>query len=227
MGVTLQVTPAVSVRPNRVFLKGFPDEEIKKAIRIQGNRDVPLALTLKSLDVASCVTFCLQRQGEKNSFLLEVKNTQTHPGTYRGRFLFETNEPLRPVLAVPVFGRIMEDVQVIPKFIDFGTLDGNRLTQFANRPEGKPGAYHPDVPTKTIFIRLNRGECLEVKEAFAVEDLFDLKTDVIQKGRIYRIRVRPCVEKIKKDSEIRTAIVVKTNDDSRPQIEIPLTLKLK
>ncbi len=227
LGLTLQVTPAVSITPNRIFLTGFPDEEIKTRVVIRGNRDVPLTLKVKDLTASSGVTFCLKQQEEKNVFYLDAVNTQTHPGTYRGRLLFETNEPLRPVLAIPVFGRIMEDLQVFPKSVDFGLMTKDRWDRLTSRSDGKPGESVVGVPEREVFIRLNRGADLKIEEASLRGGSFKLTVDEIEKGKVYRIRVRPSGERLEKGAWIRDAIVAKTNQEKHPQLEIPVTLRLE
>ena len=123
--VRIQATVAamISVRPNRVFFSGLTGSLLEKRIEISAGDNPPLGLKVKELMLPKGIQMDLK--AKKGGYTALFTNKSPDAGLLRGRVIFETNRPEKPVVTIPVFARIYDPVEVVPSRIQFGKI---RLT---------------------------------------------------------------------------------------------------
>ena len=226
--VNIRVIPLISVKPNRVFFDGFPGEDMHKEIIIRTNKEHPLTLDLSEETVSSKVAWELITLEEKRAFKLTVRNRVKKPETYRGRLIFRTNYPEKPFLVVPVFGRILEELQVIPGSVDFGRIQGDR---FVKNVEGviaqsKNSETKKQAPHRDVFVRLNRGDGFKVTRVKIDGNLFLTAIIEVKPDKICRIKITPRLDKMGK-GKIKRTLTIYTDQEQRPLIKVPVEIEVR
>ncbi len=214
--VNLRVTPLISVNPSRVFFNGFAEEQLQKEIIIHANTKDPICLELEKQTLPEKVTCTLSALEHSRSYKLVVKNLLKNAGTYRGRIIFKTGCARKPYMVVPVFGRIKDVLEVVPRVLDFGWIKKESLVS---------KSYKKRLG-KNLFIRLNRGDDLKICGVEIDNDFFRADTSEIKPGEVYKICVSPVPGEIKK-GEMERALLIHTNQKRFFVVEIPVRIKVK
>ncbi len=231
--VNIRVIPLISVKPNRVFFDGFPEEDMHKEIIIRTNKKHPLTLELAEETVSSKVTWELITLEEKRAFKLTVLNRVKKPETYRGRLIFRTNYPEKPFLVVPVFGRILEDLQVVPESVDFGRIQRDGFVKNEKKVNGKEviaqsknSGTGKQSPHRDVFVRLNRGDRFKVTRVEIDENLFQAAVIEVKPDKICRIKITPRLEKMEK-GKIEKILTIYTDQKKYPLIKVPVEIEVR
>ena len=218
ISITCFVDPVILIKPDRIFFNGFPDQKFEQKIIISANRAEPLLLTIEQGVLFPKISCSLNKISKTNSYLLTVKNKASKAGVYRGRLLIKTNYKDKPVIAVPVFSRLLADLQIIPKAVDFGRIDKNRYIAKKN-----------SAPDNTRFIeryitlKLNRGKNFKITNIEITEDLFKVTYSKMEKG--YRLKLMPRLNMMGKGI-IKTVLKIDTTHKKYRLIEIPLQINI-
>ncbi len=211
--------PVISVIPDRVFFTGIPDSKLKKNIIIKSyNENKPLEVQVKNTSVTSQITYRLTRIKE-NCIRLTVKNNVENAGNYRNRLIFTTNFKERPVIVIPVFGRILAGVTIVPTKVDFGRIYIQKLKQ--ESLYGINRKYH-----KNIFLRLNNGKNFRITSLETDKNFFKTKIKEVLSGRVYRVTLLPATENMQR-GKVNATLTIHTNDTTHPVISIPVTADVK
>ena len=226
--VNIRVTPLISVEPNRVFFDGFPGEDLHEEIIIRANKKCPLTLEPVEETVFSKVTWSMRTLEDKRLFELTVRNRVKKPETYRGRLIFRTNYPEKPFLVVPVLGRILDEIQVIPRSIDFGSIRRDKFVDDKNEKvsQTKGTGVVKRALYRDVFVRLNRGGGFKITSIKIDRDLFQTEITAVKPGSIYRIKVTPFIERMEKGS-IKKILRIYTDHVRHPFVEVPVGIEVR
>ena len=223
-----QVTPRISVEPDRVYFSGFSDQTYQTAITLKGNADTPLKITSITDSLGGRVTYRLKPMDGGSIYRLEV-SAQPAPGSYfRGRIALETSYTEKPKLYIPVLVRILPDVEVMPMSIDFGLRRHKDYVKPS--PEKKIlvkdwQANRNKLP-RTVFLRVNRGEAVQVTGIILENKLFEKKLHIGEEGRLYRVTLTPLIEQMK-PGQHHGLLKILTDHPQQSTFDVPLRISVK
>jgi hypothetical protein len=223
--IELNVEPQISLTPNRVFLRGFPDDSLTQDIVIQGNMDAPLQLSSPECSIPDKAEIALQTIEQNRTYRLTVRNRQTSPGSVRGRVLITTSYPMQPKIMIPFFINIIEDIEIIPTKLDFGSVSGPAATteQASSRLPAESQQATAQFPTHSFFVRLNRTGNMRIQKIAIENPGFTATTNTLEEGRVYRIDVTAKVTELKKGQSC-TDLLIHTDYPGKPVIRIPVEI---
>ena len=220
ISITCFVDPVISIKPDRIFFNGFPDQKFEQKIIISANRAEPLLLTIEPNVLSSQISCSLDKINKTNSYLLTVQNKISESGVYRGRLIIKTNYKDKPVIAVPVFARLLADLQIIPKAVDFGRIDKNRYIAKKNS-----GPDKIRFPERYITLKLNRSIDFKITNIEITKDIFKITYNKLKKEKGYRLKLTPILNTMGKGI-IKTVLKIDTTHKKYKLIEIPLQINI-
>ncbi len=229
--IPVRVMPAVEVNPDRVFLSGCAGNVISKEVVIRSNTGESLELKIDGKTVPSEISCVLKTSEKDTSYTLVVRNRSTEPGSYRRIIHVKTNSTRRPVLKIPVFGRIQADVEVTPASVDFGRMRKDSYAAGRGNPVGNSAQAirSPDADpavSRDVFVRLNRGDSLDITGLEIDETLFRTELKAIETGKYYWIRIVPIVSGIRlgvTEAQLR----IHTNDKRYSPLIVPISIQIQ
>jgi hypothetical protein len=224
----LRITPVISIEPTRVTMRGFPEETLSKEIVIRSNIERPLELREKELTVPGRISHRILPIEEKHSYAITFENQVKEPAVYRGRLILETNFPERPVLVIPIFCRILDDIEVTPGAVDFGRVQKDCFLETRKDKAGTNKRFLENLPAlkKDIFVSGNRNDTFKISRT-AIDTRY-FRTDIKEfpGGNRYRITLVALVEKMGKE-RIDTLLKIYTNSPSHPVIDVPVRIVMQ
>ena len=225
---TAMVTPLISVEPDRVYFSGFADGLYQTTITIQSNAPRPLALKPVISSVGDVIRHRMTVDKKGHAYRLAV-SLQPQPGDcFRGRLTIATNYPERPEIVIPVLGRIMDDVEVMPPVLDFGLRlkkdymapppDATvRLKDWQENLRRLPG---------NVFLRVNRGADLRLTDVRLESPFFTLEREALDAGRLYKVTVCPKIDRMPPGGYAER-LTVSTDRPGYQIFEVPIELTVK
>jgi hypothetical protein len=222
------VKPVISVEPGRVSMSGFPEENMSQRVVIQTNLDKPLLLSKKELTIPSKITYGMATIKEMQSYEISFTNLSKETGVYRGRLILETNYPQRPVIVVPIFCRILDEIQVTPKTVDFGTISRDRLLETIERKNQTNQRFLEHLPKleREIIVRNNRKGKFRVEKAEIDGRYFLAELNRFPDGNGCRNKLRALICNMRKEL-IENRLQIHTDSRSHPLVEIPVRISIQ
>ena len=110
----INITPLLTLIPDRVFIQGGLGLPLKQQILIETKGKKALKIELASHTLGERVKVRLTPVTTDKKYLLTVENRLAAPGSYRGRIFLKTNYHGREQIVVPVFTRVLAPVTVVP-----------------------------------------------------------------------------------------------------------------
>ena len=224
----LEVTPQISVSPERVYLEGITGQSPSQSVRIAGNLTEPLVLTEaggSACEAAEVIAHTLSPASRSGEYRLTVRSRLCGTGTGRTRLLFKTNYPQKPMLIVPVMVRLRDAVQVVPEQIDFGRVvkslylpvDADNSIA-AKQPEVRP------APQAKLFVRINRPGTLQIERvASAMAEGFAAALTPVEAGKSYCIDITARVGRLP-EGITEGELTICTDDPGQPILRVPLRI---
>ena len=196
--VAATVVPFISIVPDRVYFSGFADETYKTSIIIRSNMERPLKIKSITCSIENQIKYRIKTINAGKIYRLDV-SAKPPPGSYfRGRLTLETTYTEKPEIIIPVLGRILQDVEVMPSALNFGI----RFKKDYVKPDAKERVRLRDwrenwhkLPM-TLFLRVNRGEAIHIKEIILENPFFKKDYKVLRDGRLYRIKITPLIDQM-------------------------------
>ena len=183
---------------------GYEGEKISKKVTIISYKDQPFKITDISSDVNDEIKYKLKTKKKEKEYTLEVKNRSTKVGSFRGKIELKTNSQKKPLIVLPVYGRLKKELIIKPTSLSFGVIDTGKEV------------IDPKGLRKTVMLKKVRGDDLTIKKIKTSEDW--IMTETEGEGKKYTISITldkdklpkgPFEEKVKIYSNYkRKAIVV-------------------
>jgi hypothetical protein len=222
--IAMEIAPAISVQPDRIFLDGFTGEVESASVTLTANRELPLDVKLDSFHLDDGVNHSLSPIKAGRSYRLAVTHSARAAGTTRGRLILATNYPMHPRIVIPVFCRTRDLVETVPDSLDFGILQKARyyrqtetvLQQLPNRP----------LPTKSCILRLNNGTGLHLSGVEIPASQFKSHWETIVPGTLYRITLTPRLAELP-TGMLTTTLKLTTNCDRYTSHVVPVSIKIE
>jgi len=192
------------------------DEKIEKVIHLRGEKKEPLIVKLASVSIPNKVEVKLQETQKGRTYQLKVRNKVKGKATYRGQVKLTTNYPEKPEVVVKITGNIRGRLEVSPSILSFGRMSQERLEQLKNDSR---------VITRSITVRLNKGNDLKIRKVELEKSLFRVSTREIQRGQVVQVVVEPVLEKLRKGAN-KDRLKIYTNQKGREVLEVPITFEL-
>ena len=100
----------VTIKPNRVKLRGIAGDEIKRKVTITPEKKYPFKIVKVSARDGKDIHFELSEEnGEQGPvYALFVKNTRLQQGRYFDMITLETDSKIRPKLSIRVYGDLRQ-----------------------------------------------------------------------------------------------------------------------
>jgi len=216
IGLKGKVWVPIYVNPRHVRLRGIMDEKIEKVIHLRGEKKEPLIVKLASVSIPNKVEVKLQETQKGRTYQLKVRNKVKGKATYRGQVKLTTNYPEKPEVVVKITGNIRGRLEVSPSILSFGRMSQERLEQLKNDSR---------VITRSITVRLNKGNDLKIRKVELEKSLFRVSTREIQRGQVVQVVVEPVLEKLRKGAN-KDRLKIYTNQKGREVLEVPITFEL-
>jgi len=207
----------IHVKPRYAQLTGSEGDEIKKDIRLTGQKTDPLILELDSVSIPDKVEVTLEEKEKGRTYLLTVKDKGQVEAKYRGKVTLKTNYPDKPQVVIPIAANVRGRLEVRPNKLTFGRMPLERLEQL------KSGSR---AMTRSLTVLLNKGNDLKIEKVEIDGNLYTFLKQEIQPGRATRITVQPALEKLKKGAN-QSLLKIHTNQKGRELIEVPIRFDLQ
>lgn len=216
IGLKGKVWVPIYVKPRHVRLTGIMDEKIEKIVHLRGEKKEPLIVKLASVSISDMVEVKLQETQKGRAYQLKVRNKVKGKARYRGQVKLTTNYPEKPEIVVKIAGNIRGRLEVSPGILSFGRMSQERLRQLKNDSR---------VITRSITIRLNKGNDLKIRKMELERSLFRVSFKEVQQGQVVQVVVEPVLEKLKKGVN-KDHLKIYTNQKGREVLEVPITFEL-
>jgi hypothetical protein len=97
------------VQPERVFLNGRMGDPVSASVRIVPRPDYPFKIKNVRTKTGQHIrpTVAIREDGGKSYYELTVNSSRQQPGRIVDVVYLDTDSPVRPQIAVPVFGQIV------------------------------------------------------------------------------------------------------------------------
>jgi len=207
----------IHVKPRYAQLTGSEGDEIKKEVRLTGQKTEPLILEIDSVSIPDKVEVTLEEKEKGRTYLLTVRDKGRVEAKYRGKVTLKTNYPDKPQIVISIAANVRGRLEVRPKTLTFGRMPYERLEQL------KSGSR---AITRSLTVLLNKGNDLKIEKVEIDSALFTFSTQEIQPGRAMRITVRPALEKLKKGAN-QGLLKIHTNQKGRELVEVPIRFDLQ
>jgi hypothetical protein len=223
--IHLTITPVISIEPSRVTMYGFPEQALSKEVLIRSNIEKPLELKEKQLTIPSKIKYRMTTLRETHSYVVTFQNLIKEPEVYRGRLILETNFPERPVIVVPIFCKILDDIQVTPNTVDFGCIRKDHFLKTIGKKAHTNKHFLERLPKleKEIIVCDNRKNNFKIRRMEIDTRYFCTDIKAFPNGNRYRIKLIALIQKMGKEL-IETPLKIHTNSKSHPVIEIPVRI---
>ncbi len=192
------------------------DEKIEKVVHLRGEKKEPLIVKLASVSIPDMVEVKLQETQKGRAYQLKVRNKVKGKARYKGQVKLTTNYPEKPEVVVKIAGNIRGRLEVSPGILSFGRMSQERLGQLKNDSR---------VITRSIIVRLNKGNDLKIRKIELERSLFRVSTKEIQQGQVVQVVVEPVLEKLKKGVN-KDHLKIYTNQKGREVLEVPISFDL-
>ncbi|WDP90911.1 MAG: DUF1573 domain-containing protein [Desulfobacter sp.] len=170
--VGADILERISVKPGRVFFNGLRDRPMERTVEISTPDRRRIELSLLEARLSDQVGFHLNENRDKTRWEVIFKNKALRPGSERGRVTFKTGLKKQPKLTVPVFSRILDPYQAIPRELSFGKIS-------------------PAAPkAKRLTIRSHDGTPFKVASVAAEKPVIETETRTLKPG-IVILTARP------------------------------------
>ncbi len=193
----------VETEPQRLFLRGYYQDQPRAGVHITSNLAGPLVINgVSAPDLEQKLTWELKTLQEGKEYQLEVVN-KAGVGRYMGKLLLLTNSAKRPQVEVPIYADISGDVGYYPNSLEMGRLAA-----------GNPG------PAKhVVTLWKNRGDGFSLGKL--TYDANRYEVEVAQQGTRYQVTVQPKVENFKA-GEFRDTLKIETTSADLPEVMVPI-----
>lgn len=191
-------------------------EKIEKVVHLRGEKKEPLIVKLASVSIPDKVEVKLQETQKGRAYKLKVRNKVKGKARYRGQVKLTTNYPEKPEVVVKIAGNIRGRLEMSPGILSFGRMSQERLRQLKNDSR---------VITRSITIRLNKGNDLKIRKVELERSLFKVSFKEIQQGQVVQVVVEPVLEKLKKGVN-KDHLKIYTNQKGREVLEVPISFEL-
>jgi hypothetical protein len=198
-------------------LTGSEGDDIKKEVRLTGQKTEPLILELDSVSIPDKVEVTLEEKEKGRSYLLTVKDKGQGQSKYRGKVTLKTNYPDKPEVVVPITANVRGLLEVRPNRLTFGRMPYERIEKLASGSRAM---------TRSLTVLLNKGNDLKIEKVEIDNALFTYDTQEIQPGRAMRITVQPALEKLKKGAN-QSLLKIYTNQKGHELEEVPIRFDLQ
>ncbi len=147
-------------------------------------------------------------EGDKTGYEITlVLSPQVPEGDFYGVISIHTNSDLQPVINVEVSGKVLGEIDVIPKEIDFDiSRDDSLVLSITLEQRGRRGVYINGAKdelgyfTAALFLLVHKGQLGE--------------------GVVYRLKLKPTPTA--PSGQIRETLKIYTNDENQPELDIIL-----
>jgi hypothetical protein len=206
----------VQVQPRYAQLRGIEGDEIKKDVRLTGQKSEPLIVELASVSIPDKVEVALEEKEKGRTYVLTVKDKAKVEATYRGKVTLTTNYPEKPTVVIPIAANVRGLLEVRPKILKFGRIPYERLEKLKASPRPM---------TRSVNVLLNKGDDLKIEKVELESSLFTISTRELRPGRATRIILEPVLDKLKKGAN-QDRLKIYTNQKGRELLEVPVTFDL-
>lgn len=100
-------TPILLTTPSLYFI-GLSNSTVRKTVTIQAGEEPRLSLEILSFDLADKLTYRIDEVVPGREFRIHLATIPGVSGTYLGTLKLKTNYPKKPVLTLPIRGRIKQ-----------------------------------------------------------------------------------------------------------------------
>ena len=208
--LTGNVKTYITINPPRVSLSGFEGDALSSILKITNNEETPLKITHQESNIDDKIKYELKPVVEGKEYELTVNTLPALKGSARGTITLTTTSTKKPKLDIMVAINIQDELAVSPNTIHFGTI---RLTTKPGEPPAQLNL------TKPLTIRKARGEPFAIKKLTPSSDLLQIKQEVQEEGKIYRIYISLNREKLKQ-GQLDETLEIKTDYKKKPVIKV-------
>lgn len=109
LSVTGSVKGYIAVAPKFIRLSGTAGQPIQQTVNLTPHKGHPFIVQEITAQMNEFVRFQLKPVGKnaaKTGYRLLVENTKTDAGNYRDTIIIKTDNPHKPTLRIPIYGRI-------------------------------------------------------------------------------------------------------------------------
>jgi hypothetical protein len=107
--VTGKVEGYITVAPGYIRLSGPVGQPIQRTVNLTPHKGYPFAITEVKARSNAFVRFQLKPKGKnapKTGYRLLVENIKSEAGNYNDTIIIKTDSPHKPILRIPIYGRI-------------------------------------------------------------------------------------------------------------------------
>ena len=202
--VRADITPLVTLTPDRFFLKGGPGKNLKQEIIINTHGRRPLDVRMEGHDLQDRVKVSLKPVIKNRQYCLTLENLVKEAESFRGRIILNTNYPGRKKIAVPVFVYTRAPIGLYPENL---ALAPGRCPSCRDKLFGELLIKaQDDQPLQIVSVEMPSSECT-------------CEINTLVKSQAYNIQVECICEK---DCSGKSVLVIHTNRKDFKQIEVPV-----
>ena len=196
----------ISIKPNNRFnLTGYEGDELNQKLTITATEGQEFDITEVKTDLTDKIKYKLETVQKGKEYTLEVTSLTKEEGFARGQIEMKTTSQKKPSIIFPVFVKIQSEVEVKPASLYFGKIDTGS------------GPVNPEILTKSVVLRMARGNDLDIKKVSESGNWIKAKTETNEKGVQYTVVITLDKNKLPK-GKFDEKIEIKTNKKKEPLI---------
>jgi len=120
----------VTIKPKRVFLRGFAGTQIKQTVRIQPAKKYPFRIIKAKATHGEFISTILEEDENTKVkiYLLTIENLKMEKGRYADMIQLETDSKIQPKIKISVYGNILpkEKEKVSDPSQEAGAREGSK-----------------------------------------------------------------------------------------------------
>lgn len=196
------ITPEIKIEPTRVFLGNIAQSELLNFIPYK----VKIEILEKGVEIKKILSLSKYLQVEINKLNdketeLEIKISKDLPiGELRDRVIVELVGAKRKSINIPIYINVTGDLKITPQAIAFGVIEEDRIEK------------------RVVKIDNVGSEDFDIEKIEIAHPSLTSNLKTVNKGRNYLLEVTLDSSKI--ESELRSEIIVYTNNDKYQKIII-------
>jgi len=201
--ITADVKPYVDYQPQSTYIRMYKGDEYKVTFVITCNDEVPLEIKSLKPSLAYLQTKLEKEEsGGKVRYLVRVLIPPTAPpGNLVGNIAVETNHPKAPLLNLPVYGVILQEITLEPNYVHFGNVTSGQVVEREVDISKRKGTFNIKTITST-----NPHVSAEIE------------TPPVEPGRRYKLKLR--YDGKAEAGALQGQVTILTDDPEQPQLTL-------
>ncbi|MBN1906180.1 MAG: DUF1573 domain-containing protein [Deltaproteobacteria bacterium] len=205
--VLADIRPLLTLKPDRIFLKGRPGQDMRQEIVINTEGKMPLDVTIEQHDLGDRVKISLKPVIKNKQYLLSVESVVKEAGSFRGRIILNTNYPGRNKIALPVFVNMLGAVGVYPDNLELKT---SRCRNCKGKFTGEILIKaQDDKPLNITAIEMPYPECTYEMKPLIKEHAYNIEVECMRD----------------KNYSAKDILIIRTNRPEYKVIEVPVAYR--